>query len=425
MPYVGEPIPTGRGGSYPARVSTTTAVRRWPRSGTMTDRAVDVAVVVVLGVLQPLVLIGAPGAASVPALVFVAVEPLPLLARRHAPRTVLACIVLADIAFALAHGSAMAVGASVVVAAYTVGTRLRRRDALPALVLTLAGLAVQFGVSGDLGGPADLVGVMVVAAAAWWLGDTLRTRREHATALETRTNELEMRTRELEEAREELARRAVVDERLRIARELHDIVAHSMGVVVVQAMVADAVLTDDPAQARRAVAAIRDTGRSTLDELRGLLGVLRSKDDGTTPLPGLADLEALIDQMTRAGLRVAVEVRGQRGAVPQTVDLAAYRVVQESLTNVLRHAAGSAVRVEVEYRPDSVAVRVTDDGGTSSAAGVPGGAGPSPAVPAGTGSGLAGMAERVALFGGTFSAEPRAGGGFEVTAHLPVSGGPT
>ena len=129
--------------------------------------------------------------------------------------------------------------------------------------------------------------------------------------------------------------------------------------------------------------------------------------------------------MTTAGMRVAVEVRGQRGAVPQTVDLAAYRVVQESLTNALRHAAGSAVRVEVEYRPDSVAVRVTDDGGLSSAAGVPGGAGRSPVVPAGTGNGLAGMAERIALFGGTFSARPRAGGGFEVTAHLPVSGGPT
>jgi signal transduction histidine kinase len=390
----------------------------------MTDRVVDVAVVVVLGLLQPLVLIGAPGAASVPALIFVAVEPLPLLARRVAPRTVLACIVVADITFSMVHGSALAVGASVVVAAYTVGTRLRRRDALPALVLTLAGLAVQFGVSGDLGGPADLVGVMIVVVAAWWLGDTLRTRREHATALEARTKELELRTRQLEEAREELARRAVVDERLRIARELHDIVAHSMGVVVVQAMVADAVLADDPAQARRAVAAIRDTGRSTLDELRGLLGALRSEDDGTTPLPGLADLEALTDLMAQAGLRVAVEVRGERGAVPQTVDLAAYRVVQESLTNALRHAAGSAVRVEVEYRADSVAVRVTDDGHASRGVNVPGGAGPSPVVPAGTGNGLAGLEERVALFGGTFSAGPRAGGGFEVTAHLPVSGGP-
>jgi signal transduction histidine kinase len=339
------------------------------------DRVVDVAVVVVLGVLQPLVLVGAPGAASVPALVFLAVEPLPLLARRVAPRTVLTCIVVADIAFAVAHGSALAVGASVVV-------------------------------------------------AAWWLGDTLRTRREHATALEARTRELEIRTRELEEAREELARRAVVDERLRIARELHDIVAHSMGVVVVQAMVADAVLADDPAQARRAVAAIRDTGRSTLDELRGLLGALRSEDDGTTPLPGLADLAALTHLMVQAGLRVAVEVRGERGAVPQTVDLAAYRVVQESLTNALRHAAGSAVRVEVEYRADSVAVRVTDDGHASRGVDVPGGAWPSPVVPAGTGNGLAGLEERVALFGGTFSAGPRAGGGFEVTAHLPVSGGP-
>ncbi|MGH9248660.1 MAG: sensor histidine kinase [Acidimicrobiales bacterium] len=312
------------------------------------------------------------------------------------------------------------------VATYTVGTRLRRRDALPALVLTLAGLAVQFVVSGDLGGPADLAGAMIVVVAAWWLGDTLRTRREYAAALEAHTRELEIRTRELEEAREELARRAVVDERLRIARELHDIVAHSMGVVVVQAMVADAVLADDPAQARRAVAAIRDTGRSTLDELWGLLGALRSNDDGTAPLPGLANIDALIDQMTRAGLRVAVEVQGECHAVPQTVDLAAYRVVQESLTNALRHAPGGTVRVEVEYRPDSVDVRVTDDGGALSGVDSPPDA-PSVALAltAGSGNGLAGMAERVELFGGAFSAGRRAGGGFTVTAHLPVSGGPT
>ncbi len=391
------------------------AVRRWWRSPRTIDRAVDVAVVVVLGVLQPLVLAGGTGTVSVPALVFLAVEPLPLLARRIAPRTVLACVLVADIAFTVAHGSALGVGASVVVAAYTVGTRLRRREALPALAFALAGLAVEFVISGDLGGPADLAGALIVVAAAWWLGDTLRARREHAAALEERTRQLESRTRELEEAREELARRAVVDERLRIARELHDIVAHSMGVVVVQAMVADAVLTEDPAQARLAVAAIRDTGRSTLDELRGLLGALRSSDDGTAPLPGLADLDALIDQMVRAGLRVAVEVRGERGALPRTVDLAAYRVVQESLTNALRHAAGATVRVEVEYRPDSVDVRVTDGGGV--------GPGPPPAVAPGTGNGLAGMAERVALFGGAFSAGPQPGGGFAVTAHLPVSVG--
>jgi signal transduction histidine kinase len=403
---------------------TTAAVRTRLRPTGSADRAVDVAVVVVLAVLQPLVLVGAPGAASAPAVVFVALEPLPLLARRAAPRTVLACLVVADIAFAVVHGSALAVGASVVVAAYTVGTRLPRREALPTIVLTLAGLAVQFRLSGDLGGPADLVGVMIVVGGAWWLGDTLRMRREYAAALETRTRELEVRTRELEEAREELARRAVVDERLRIARELHDIVAHSMGVVVVQAMVAEAVLTDDPAQARRAMATVRETGRSTLDELRGLLGALRSHDDGTTPLPGLADLDTLVGQMHRAGLRVAADVRGERGTVPQTVDLAAYRVVQESLTNALRHATGATVHVEITYLPDSVEVRVTDDGRPTSSADLRDGQGPSPAVPAGTGNGIAGMAERVALFGGTFSAGPRAGGGFEVTAHLPVSGGP-
>ena len=387
-------------------------VRLWPHSTPTIDRAVDVAIVVVLGVLQPLVLAGGTGTVSAPVVVFLAVEPIPLLARRVAPRTVLACIVLADLGFTVAHGSALGVGPSVVVAAYTVGTQLRRPDGLAALGFTVAAMAVQFAVSADLGGPADLVGAVIVVAAAWWLGDSLRARREYAAALEARTLELETRTRELEDAREELTRRAVVDERLRIARELHDIVAHSMGVVVVQAMVAEAVLADDPPQARRAVSAIRDTGRSTLDELRGLLGALRGNDEGTAPLPGLADVTTLVDQMTQAGLPVALEVRGDRGAVPRTVDLAAYRVVQESLTNVLRHAAGATVNVEIDYRPGSVDVRVVDDGGGK----------PPPSGTAGTGNGLAGMAERVALFGGTFSAGPRADGGFAVTAHLPVSG---
>ncbi|HEU5110295.1 MAG TPA: histidine kinase, partial [Micromonosporaceae bacterium] len=381
------------------------AVRRW-RSSRAADRAVDVAVVAVLGVLQPLVLAGGPGQAPATVLVFLAVEPLPLLARRFAPRATLLAVVAVDLAYALARGSALGVGASVVVAAYTLGTRLPRRTSLPALGLGLAGLAAQFVASAgsaDLGGPADLVGAMLVVAAAWWVGDAVRTRRAHAAALEART-------RELERAREELARRAVVDERLRIARELHDIVAHSMGVVVVQALVADTVLADDPAQARRAVAAIRDTGRATLDELRGLLGALRG-DDGTAPLPGLADLDALAAQMTDAGLRVDVRVAGERGDLPRTVDLAAYRVVQESLTNALRHAAGAAVRVDIAYGADAVDVRVEDDGGA------PGGA---PAPAAGTGNGLAGMAERVAMFGGAFAAGPRPGGGFAVTARLPV-----
>ena len=344
-------------------------VRLWPRSAHTIDRAVDVAIVVVLAVLQPLVLAGGTGAVSAPVLVFLAVEPIPLLARRVAPRTVLACIVLADLGFTVAHGSALGVGPSVVVAAYTVGTQLPRRAGLAALGFTVAGMAVQFAVSADLGGPANLVGAVIVVAAAWWLGDSLRARREYAAALEARTLELETRTRELEDAREELTRRAVVDERLRIARELHDIVAHSMGVVVVQAMVADAVLADDPEQARRAVSAIRDAGRSTLDELRGLLGALRGNDEGTAPLPGLADVTTLIGQMTEAGLPVALEERGDRGAVPRTVDLAAYRVVQESLTNVLRHAPGATVHVEIEYKPGSVDVRVADDGGTRVGAG--------------------------------------------------------
>jgi len=243
--------------------------------------------------------------------------------------------------------------------------------------------------------------------SAWLLGYFVGVRRRD-------TAELRRRAAELELAREELARRAVSEERLRIARELHDIVAHSMSVIAVQSGVGAHVIDTQPEEARKALAAVEDTSRSALNELRRLLGVLRQdgdEADGLGPAPGLGDLGRLAAQMGEAGLAVELEMRGTRPAVPPGVDLSAYRIVQESLTNVLKHAGPATAKVRVGYDEHELRVEVTDDGRGAAAGETAGG------------HGIAGMRERAAVFGGELSAGPRQGGGFRVAARLPLEGG--
>ncbi len=220
--------------------------------------------------------------------------------------------------------------------------------------------------------------------------------------------ELEARAIAAEHERDEEAKRAVADERLRIAQELHDVVAHSMGVIAVQAGVGAHVIDRDPAEAKRSLEAIAGTSRSTLTEIRRLLGVLR--DDGAAayqPAPGLADLDRLVADLGDAGLPVTVRVEGASGDVPPGVDLTAYRIVQEALTNVLKHAGPARAAVTVTYEPDAVRLRITDDGRGVNGATSEGG------------HGLLGMRERVGVYGGSLSAGPRTGGGFTVVAELP------
>jgi signal transduction histidine kinase len=211
-----------------------------------------------------------------------------------------------------------------------------------------------------------------------------------------------------------LAGRAVAEERLRIARELHDVVAHSISVIAVQSGVGVHVADGQPAEARKALAAIQATSRTALDELRRLLGVLRQDDEprgGLAPTPGLADLDALLGQVVGAGLAVRLRVEGTRPAVPGGVDLCAYRIIQEALTNVVKHAGPAQAQVRVCYGDREVSVEVTDDGR--------GVAAPAGTGRAGAGHGLVGMRERVALFGGDLKVGPRPGGGFRVAARLP------
>jgi signal transduction histidine kinase len=252
-----------------------------------------------------------------------------------------------------------------------------------------------------------LLGFLLAVVAAAWSFAVFRTVR--AVYLET----LEERARLAEAGREDRARRAVRQERDRIARELHDVVAHSLSVIVTQAQGAAYVAATRPDQAARALDTIAETGRDALTDMRGLLGVLREEapDTGEPPQPGLADLPGLLDRVRAAGLPVAYAETGSPAKVGAATGLAVYRLVQESLTNTLKHAGPhAAAAVRLDWGPHELAVEVRDDG-----------RGP---APGGTGGrGLVGMGERVGLAGGTTASGPGPGGGFLVTATLPVGGG--
>ena len=215
--------------------------------------------------------------------------------------------------------------------------------------------------------------------------------------------------------RAEQVRRALAEERAQIARELHDIVAHAMSVIAVRAGVARMVIDTDPGQAREALAIIETTTRRSLHEMRLLVSVLRDAEDHDaelSPVPGLGDLDRLVADTAAAGVTVEVNIDGTGRGLSPAADLSAYRIVQEALTNVVRHAGATRARVQIGYRPGELSIEVTDDG--------PSGQAPPPVSPAGSGHGLIGMRERAALFGGQLSAGPHAAG-FRVRASLPTA----
>ena len=222
------------------------------------------------------------------------------------------------------------------------------------------------------------------------------------------------------EAERQSSARVLAEERLRIAQELHDVVAHSMSVIAVQAGVGVHVIDDQPDQARAALEAISATSRGTLAEMRRLLGVLRDSDGArsSAPAPGLADLPRLVDDVRAAGVPALLHVDGTAGGVHAGIELSAYRVVQEALTNVIKHA-GKPTRVDVtvRYLPGALVVEVIDDGRGLAARSGNGGAGEAPAD--GSGHGLVGMRERVELWGGELSVGQAPGGGYRITARLP------
>jgi signal transduction histidine kinase len=251
----------------------------------------------------------------------------------------------------------------------------------------------------------DFVGTSVLFVGVWVLGQTLRARRDRLDAAEERAARAELE-------RDADARRAVADERLRIAQELHDVVAHSMSVIAVQAGVGAHVIDTQPEEARKALAAIEATSRSALQEMRRMLGLLRQEDDPRgprSPAPQQADVEALVQSVRDAGVPVELAWRGDLSLpIPDSVRFAGYRILQEALTNVLKHAGRARVWVTVTLADGEASVEVIDDGRGAAATSTNGH----------VGHGLLGMRERVAVFGGRFEAGPRVGGGFRVFASF-------
>jgi signal transduction histidine kinase len=247
----------------------------------------------------------------------------------------------------------------------------------------------------------------VFFSAVAWLGGRAMRQRQHQVDLLSERAEL------LERERAERVRALVADERARIARELHDVIAHGVSVMVVQAQ-AGPRLTADPAAAADTFRSIEASGKEALLDLRRMLGILRTGDQELAigPQPGLASLAHLVEQVREAGLPVELAIEGEQRPLPPGVDLSAYRIVQEALTNTLKHAHAAHVRISVHYGPAAVELEIDDDGrGESGQAN-------------GSGHGLIGMQERVALYGGQLDVGSRAGGGYAVRARLPLGGGP-
>jgi signal transduction histidine kinase len=347
--------------------------------------------------------------------VLVLLHTLPLAARRRFPGAVLALSVGSGLAVAAIGLPAVVLGVAILVAVYSVAAYGDRWVSLAGLAAAELGSAAVQLTPGRFQAPTVVSNALVVAAA-WLLGHFVGVRRAYTTRLEDRTAELEERTAQLDQAREELARRAVTEERLRLARELHDVVAHAMSVIAVQSGVGAHVADTQPEEAAKALAAIEATSRAALTELRRLLGVLRQNSEprgDLAPVPGLVDLDSLLAELAKAGLAVRLRVEGTPSQLPAGVDLSAYRIVQEALTNVVKHAGPAHAQVTIRYRDHEVAVEVIDDGRGVAAVAADG--------RRGTGHGLIGMAERVAVFGGDLEVGPRSGGGFRVAARLPLA----
>jgi signal transduction histidine kinase len=336
---------------------------------------------------------------------------------------------------------------------FTVAATRTRTVAVVSLAAAMVLLVVQGVILSAIGtGSGPATGVALILIIAWILGVSAQQRRAYTARM-----------------REQAATAAVTEERLRIARDLHDVVAHSMTVAAVQAGFGEYVFDSDPTQARAALGNIQHVTREALSDMQRLLGVLRQEGTGQpdaaapggepgeeqppaparqlqlAPAPGLADLERLVSTTAGAGVQVALTRTGDRRDIPAAIDQSAFRIVQEALTNVVKHSGASTCQVIVGYEPDSLTVEITDPGGdgqgprdevagAAGQRGVPGGRSPGRATAAfrephaartdGTGHGILGMRERVSLCGGEFTAGPRPGHGFEVIAHFPLPAEP-
>ena len=326
---------------------------------------------------------------------------LPLLFRRRfplgAPVAVFVVLAIEAVAVGDVVTDAQMTGFTILAAFAASGAHTDLRFALVGALLGYASVAVIL--VDDHPRLASTLSVIGVSAVTWAIARAFVERSRHADRLEERAAGLERAHAE-----------AVAGERATIARELHDVIAHSVSVMTVQAGAARLLLDEDPPRARESLIAVEETGRQALGEMRRLLGILRGDEHETdlAPQPGIADIGALVEQVRAAGLPVDVVVEGQLTALSPGVDLAAYRVVQEALTNALKHAGAARAHVSIRYGATSLELAVTNNG-TARVNGRRRG-----------GHGLIGLRERVTLYGGDFEAGPRPGGGYAVRVSLPL-----
>ena len=370
-----------------------TAAERWPAG-------VDAGIAVALASLVLWEITSTDVSGPLPAQVVLgSLTTLPLAFRRRAPLVTLTAVVVGILI--LDRISVVQVPQTtllpLVLAVYSVAAHAGDRGAGAGLVIALGGILVDE--------PEDFIVLGPLTTATWLAGRLVRSWRRQAA-------ELAVLAEQLERERAENARLAVAGERTRIARELHDVVGHTLSLMVLQAGAERLALGEERPSTRDALVQIETAGRSTLTELRRLVGVLRSDDDEPErePTPGLARLGDLVDAVRQAGLTVHLEILGEPQPLAPGLDVSAFRIVQEALTNTVKHAAAAAVRVCIGYSAHELRIEVTDDGRAS------------PPLTANGGHGLVGMRERVALYGGRLAVGPCADGGFAVRAQLPLGG---
>jgi len=339
----------------------------------------------------------------------VALMSLPLAVRRVYPTTVFVVVVVSWAVDRAIDYPATFAQIGVILVFHTLGTELSERRSLliggVSVAIVTAWTAIGVALLESVG-PEAIVFQLIATAAPLWLGREVYSRRQKMVALAERAERAERE-------REEQAHAAVTAERARIARELHDVVAHQMTVMTLQAEGASRIARDGDPRITDALSTIREAGHSGLAEMRRMVSLLRTSDEGEAdmnPLPRLTDVESLLSQLRAAGMDVELEVKGTVRPLADGTELSAYRIIQESLTNAVRHAGPVfTARVEITYADDHLEVAVDDDGR--------GGGADETTV---TGHGLVGMRERVSVLGGAFDAGPRPGGGFRVRARLPV-----
>jgi signal transduction histidine kinase len=368
-----------------------------------------IAFLAIAGMLELVVGRDAPGAPPTTlwiAIPTVAVLVLPLFARRRFPFAAPAAYWLLAIAISFGDGLLLAfigsLGVVGLASAFLLGNLRSPLKAGVGLIIVLAGIVI---VVYNIPGPqtvGDFVFIPLRFVVAWVAGYALRERAEQAEAAEERASRAERE-------REAAARVAVAEERARIARELHDIVAHAVSVMVLQVGAVRHKLPDSLAEDRDALRGVERAGRTALAEMRRLLAAMRREGDEAelVPQPGLDGLNSLLDDIGRAGLPVQLHVDGQPVALPRGIDLSAYRIVQEGLTNALKHAHASDADVSVRYRPDELEIEVRDNGHGS-------------VTNDGLGHGLIGVRERVKIYGGRMSAGTAVDGGFVLSTRLPL-----